>query len=42
MNCPEYLLGVFFSAKGPQDKGIIDKVILRILSAEGPRDEDTV
>jgi hypothetical protein len=26
------LLGVFFSAEGPQDKGIIGKVILRTLS----------
>jgi hypothetical protein len=30
------LLGVFFSAEGPQVKGIIGKVMLRILSAEGP------
>jgi hypothetical protein len=39
-----YFLGVFFSAKGPQDKVIIDKVILRtlFLIAEGPRNEDLV
>ena len=36
------LLGVFFSAEGPQDKGITGKVMLRILSAECPRDEDTI
>jgi hypothetical protein len=36
------LLGVFFPAEGPQDKGINGKVMLRIISAEGPRDEDTV
>jgi hypothetical protein len=37
------LFGVFFSAEGPQHKGIIGKVILRIfsLSAKDPRDEDT-
>jgi hypothetical protein len=35
-------LGLFFSAQGPQDKGITDKVMLRILSAEGPQDEDTI
>jgi hypothetical protein len=33
-----WLLGVFFSAEGPQDKNIIEKVILRTLSlsVEGP------
>jgi hypothetical protein len=36
------LLGVFFSTEGPQDNGITGKVILRILSAEGPRDEGTI
>jgi hypothetical protein len=36
------LLGVFLSAEGPQDKDIIGKVILKTLSAECPRDEDTV
>jgi hypothetical protein len=32
----------FFSTEGPQDKGITCKVMLRILSTEGPRDEDTI
>jgi hypothetical protein len=36
------MLGVFFSAEGPQVKGITNKVMLRILFAEGPRDEDTI
>jgi hypothetical protein len=38
------LLGVFFSAEGPQDKDTIGKVILRTLSlsAEGPQDEGLV
>jgi hypothetical protein len=36
------LLGVFFSAEGPQDKGITGKVMLMILSTEGPRDEDII
>jgi hypothetical protein len=36
------VLGVFFSAKGPQDKGITGKVMLRILFTKGPRDEDTI
>jgi hypothetical protein len=36
------MLGVFFSTEGPQDKGIIAKVILRTLSTEDPWDEDTV
>jgi hypothetical protein len=36
------MLGVFFSTEGPQVKGITDKVMLRILSAKGPRDEDTI
>jgi hypothetical protein len=30
------MLGVFFSTEGPQDKGIIAKVILRTLSTEDP------
>jgi hypothetical protein len=36
------LLGVFFFAEGPQDKGITDKVMLRILIAKGPQDKDTI
>jgi hypothetical protein len=36
------LLGVFFSVEAPQDKGITSKVMLRILSAEGPQDEGTI
>jgi hypothetical protein len=32
------MLGVFFSAEDHQDKGIADKVMLRILS----QDEDTI
>jgi hypothetical protein len=36
------LLGVFFSAEGPQDKGITDKVMLRMFSTKGPQDEDTI
>jgi hypothetical protein len=37
------LLGVFFSAKGPQDEDIVIKVMLRIFfSIEGPRDEDII
>jgi hypothetical protein len=36
------LLGIFFSTEGPQDKGITSKVMLRVLCAEGPRDEDTI
>jgi hypothetical protein len=36
------MLGVSFSTKGPQYKGITDKVMLRILSIEGPQDEDTI
>ena len=41
-NAKGLLLGVFFSAEGPQDKGITGKVMLRILPAEGPRDEDII
>jgi hypothetical protein len=33
------LLGIFFSAEGPQDKDIASKVMLRILPAEVSRDE---
>jgi hypothetical protein len=38
------LLGVFFSAKGPQEKGTIGKVILEtfFFSTEGPQDKDLV
>jgi hypothetical protein len=36
------LLGVIFSAEGPQDKCVIGKMILRTLSTEGTRDENTV
>jgi hypothetical protein len=36
------LLGVFFFAESLQDKGITGKVMLKILSAEGPQDEDTI
>ena len=37
------MLGVFTSAKGPQDEDIIDKEMLRILlPAEGPQDEDVI
>jgi hypothetical protein len=36
------MLGVFFSTEDHQEKGIADKVMLRILSAEGPQDEDTI
>jgi hypothetical protein len=37
------LLGVFFSAEGPQDKDIVCKVMLRIFfPAEDPQDKDIV
>jgi hypothetical protein len=37
------LLGVFFSAEGPQDEDIISKVMFRIFFlAEGTRDEDII
>jgi hypothetical protein len=37
------LLGVFLSAEGPQDEGVIDKEMLRILSpARGSQDEDVI
>jgi hypothetical protein len=37
------LLGVFLSAKCPQDKGVIDKEMLRILfPAGGPQDEHVI
>jgi hypothetical protein len=38
------VLGVFFSAEGPQDKDTIGKVILKtfFFSAEAPQDEDLV
>jgi hypothetical protein len=37
------MLGVFFSAEGPQDEDIIDKDMLRILfPAKGPRDKYTI
>jgi hypothetical protein len=38
------LLGVFFSAEGPQDEDNIDKVIMKtfFFSTEGPQDEDLV
>jgi hypothetical protein len=38
----ERMLGVFFSVEGPQDKGIANKEMLRILSAQGPQDKDTI
>jgi hypothetical protein len=41
-NAKGLLLGVFFSAEGPQDKGITGKVMLRILPAKCPQDEDTI
>jgi hypothetical protein len=38
-----FMLGVFFSAEGPQDEDIICKVTLRIFfPTEGPQDEDIV
>jgi hypothetical protein len=40
---PNSIVGVFFSAKGPQDEDIIDKEMLRIIfPAEGPQDEDVI
>jgi hypothetical protein len=43
MNRNRTLLGVFFSAEGPQDKDIVFRVMLRIFfPAEGTRDEDIV
>jgi hypothetical protein len=37
------LLGVFLSAEGPQDEGVINKEMLRILlPAGGPQDEDVI
>jgi hypothetical protein len=38
------VLGVFFSAEGPQDKDTIGKVILKtfFFSAEAPQDEGLV
>ena len=38
------MLGVFFSAEGPQDKDTISKVILEtfFFSAEAPQDEGLV
>jgi hypothetical protein len=36
------LLGVFFSIEGPHEKGITDKVMLRMPSTEGPQDKDTI
>jgi hypothetical protein len=37
------LLGVFLSVEGPQDEGVIDKEMLRILfPAGGPQDEDVI
>jgi hypothetical protein len=40
---PNSIVGVFFSAKGPQDEDIIGKEMLRIIfPAEGPQDEDVI
>jgi hypothetical protein len=37
------MLGVFLSTKGPQEEGVIDKEMLRILfPAGGPQDEDVI
>ena len=37
------MLEVFPSAEGPQDEGVIDKEMLRILfPAKGPQDKDVI
>jgi hypothetical protein len=36
------LLGVFFSAEGPQDEDILDKEMSRTLPAQSPQDEDVI